>query len=205
MDSIHSLRIAAVLLAILNAPAIPASAQPVALTPSQLDQLVARVALYPDPLLSQVLTASTYWNETPEAAEWDDQHRDMNSDAIAKAIQEDHLQWDPSVLALLPFPSVLEMFAKDPAWTQQLGNAVLTQRAEVMDAVQRMRKKAMDNGYLQPNENVRVVSNAGYIEILPVNAGVIYVPYYNSLVVFSRPAISGAIRFGPGITIGASF
>jgi hypothetical protein len=203
MNSIHSLRVA--LLVILSVPLVPASAQPVALTPSQLDQLVARIALYPDPLLSQVLTASTYWNQIPEAAEWADQHHDMNSDAIAKAIQEDHLQWDASVLALLPFPSVLDMMARDPAWTQQLGNAVLTQRAEVMDAVQRMRKKAMDYGYLQTNQNVRVVSNAGYIEILPVNAGVIYVPHYDPLVVFSRPVISGAIRFGPGITIGAAF
>jgi hypothetical protein len=196
---------AAALMAILSVAAFPALAQPVALTPSQLDQLVARIALYPDPLLSQVLTASTYWNQIPEAAEWADQHGAMNSGAIATAIPEDHLQWDASVLGLLPFPSVLDMMARDPAWTQQLGNAVLTQRAEVMDAVQRMRKKAMKNGYLQTNQNVRVVSNAGYIEILPVDAGVIYVPSYDPLVVFSRPAISGAIRFGPGITIGAAF
>jgi hypothetical protein len=114
------------------------SVQPVALTPSQLDQLVARIALYPDPLLAQVLTASTYWSEIPEAASWADQHSYLKGDALAQAMQADHLQWDPSILALLPFPSTLDMMAHDPAWTEQLGNAVLTQDPEVMDAMQRM-------------------------------------------------------------------
>ena len=92
---------------------------------------------------------------------------------------------------------------------QQLGNAALTQRPEVMDAIQRMRRKAMDYGYLQPNNYLNVVSNAGYVEILPTNPGIFYVPEYDPVLVFSRPArglvIGGAIRFGPGITIGASF
>ena len=113
------------------------------------------------------------------------------------------------MIALLPFPSVLDMMARDPGWTEQLGNAVLTQRPEVMDAVQRMRKKAKDYGYLQPNGYLNVVANNGYIEILPVDPGLYYVPYYDPLVVFTRPAhgaaIGGAIRFGPGITIGAAF
>ena len=114
------------------------SAQPVALTPSQLDQLVARIALYPDPLLAQVLTASTYWSEIPEAASWAHQHSYLKADALAQAMQADHLQWDPSILALLLFASTLDMMAHDPAWTEQLGNAVLTQEPEVMDAMQRM-------------------------------------------------------------------
>jgi hypothetical protein len=143
--------------------AVPAAAQPVPLTPSQLDQLVARIALYPDPLLAQILTASTRWNEIREAAEWADHHGYLTGDAMAAAIKEDNLQWDPSVLALLPFPSVLDMMAQDPAWTEQLGNAVLTQRPEVMDAVQRMRRKAKEYGYLQPNGYLNVVSNNGYI------------------------------------------
>jgi hypothetical protein len=189
--------------------AVPASSQPVALSPPQLDQLVARIALYPDPLLAQILTASTYWNEIPEAAAWADQHSYLKGDALANAIKADNLQWDPSVLALLPFPSVLDMMARDPAWTEQLGNAVLTQREAVMDAVQRMRHKAMQYGYLQSNSYMRVVSDMGYIEILPVVPGVIYVPYYDPVVVFARPAagfaVGGAIRFGPGITIGAGF
>ena len=189
--------------------AVPMAAQPVPLTPSQLDQLVARIALYPDPLLAQVLTASTRWNEIQEAAQWAGNHSYLTGDALAAAIREDNLQWDPSVIALLPFPSVLDMMARDPGWTEQLGDAVLTQRPEVMDAVQRMRKKAKDYGYLQPNGYLNVVANNGYIEILPVDPGLYYVPYYDPLVVFTRPAhgvaIGGAIRFGPGITIGAAF
>ena len=131
-------------------------AQPAPLSPPQLDQLVARIALYPDPLLANILTASTYWTEIPEAAAWADQHSYLKGDALAQAMQADHLQWDPSIMALLPFPSVLDMMARDPAWTQQLGNAVLTQDADVMDAVQRMRQRAMSYGYLTPNGYMNV-------------------------------------------------
>jgi hypothetical protein len=175
----------------------------------QLDQLVARVALYPDPLLAQIFTASTYWNEIPEAAAWANQHSYLHGDVLAQAIQADNLQWDPSVLALLPFPSVLNMMAQDPFWTQQLGNAVLTQRADLMDAVQRMRKKAYDYGYLRTNPYCYVTNSAGYIEIQPVNPAYIYVPAYDPVVVFGPPrpgfVIGGAIRFGPAVVIGASF
>lgn len=194
----------AVILIVAATLRIPEFAQPAALSPPELDQLVARIALYPDPLLAQILTASTYWNEIPEAATWANQHSYLQGDALATAIQADNLPWDASILALLPFPSVLDMMARDMAWTQQLGNAVLTQRGAVMDAVQRMRREARDNGYLQSNY-ARVVSDSGYIQILPVEPGLVYVPYYDPLVVFTRPAISGAIRFGPGITIGAAF
>ena len=184
-------------------------AQPVALGPPQLDQLVARIALYPDPLLANILTASTYWNEIPEAAAWADQHSYLKGDALAQAMQADHLQWNSSILALLPFPSVLDMMAHDPAWTEQLGNAVLTQNPDVMDAVQRMRQRARNYGYLTTNGYINVIATGGYIQILPVNPDVLYVPYYDPLVVFAPPrpgfAIGGAIRFGPGITIGAMF
>jgi hypothetical protein len=188
---------------------VPARAQGPPLSPPQLDQLVARIALYPDPLLAQVLTASTYWTQIPEAAAWANQHSYLTGDALAQAIQQDNLPWDPSVLALIPFSSVLDMMARDPAWTEQLGNAVLTQREAVMDAIQRMRRQAKDYGYLQSNGYVNVQSNGGYIEILPVNPGVFFVPAYDPVVVFSRPAhgavIGGAIRFGPGITLGGAF
>jgi len=195
-------------LMLVSLPVI-SSAQPVALTPPQLDQLVSRIALYPDPLLAQVLTASTYWTEIPEAATWADQHSYLKGDALAQAIQADHLQWDPSILGLLPFPSVLDMMARDPGWTEQLGNAVLTQDADVMDAVQRMRQRARGYGYLATNGYVNVVSDGGYIQILPVEPNVLYVPSYDPLVIFASPrpgfALAGAIRFGPGITIGAAF
>ena len=179
------------------------------LTPPQLDQLVQRIALYPDPLLAQILTASTYWDQIPDAASWADQHSYLKGDALAAAIQADHLQWDPSVLGLLPFPSVLDMLAQDQAWTEQLGNAVLNQRPEVMDAVQRMRRLARQYGYLAPNGYVNVVDSGGYIEVLPLNPAVIYVPWYDPYVVFAPPrpgvVVTTAIRFGPAITIGATF
>jgi hypothetical protein len=184
--------------------ACKAYGQPVPLNPAQLDQLVARIALYPDSLLAQVLTAATYWLQIPDAARWADEHSYLTKDALAQAIQADNLPWDPSVVALLPFPSVLDMMARDPAWLQQLGSAALTQRAEVMDAIQRMRKKAMDFGYLKSNGYMHIVSNGGYIELDPVDPNIIYVPTYDPVIVFSRPYIAGAIRFGP-VTIGAAF
>ncbi len=192
------------------APAAPEPAPPgPLLTEKELENLVTRIALYPDPLLAQIFTASTYWNEIPEAAAWADEHRDLKGDALAAAIRADNLQWDPSVLALLPFPSVLDMMVKDMAWTEQLGQAVLVQRADVMDAVQRLRKKARQYGYLLPNAYCNVVDNDGYIEILPVNPAYIYVPYYDPFVVFAPPPpgffIGGAIRWGPAVIITAGF
>jgi hypothetical protein len=105
----------------------------------QLDQLVARIALYPDPLLAQVLAAATYPNDIPAAAQWADQHHYLTGQALANAISADQLPWDPSVQALLPFPSVLDMMNSDMNWTTQLGNAFLAQQQDVMDAVQRQR------------------------------------------------------------------
>lgn len=184
-------------------------AQSVSLHPDQLDQLVARVALYPDPLLAQLLTASTYPDQIPPAAAWADQHRYLRGDELAKAISEDHLPWNPSVLALLPFPSVLDMMSHDVPWTRQLGDAVLAQRPDVLEAVQRMREKAHDYGFLQSNRYVRVVTHPGYIEILSVEPAYVCVPVYDPVVVFSRPVggvvVSAAIAFGPPVFIGPAF
>jgi len=185
----------------------PASAQ-VPLAPGQLDQLVSRVALYPDPLLAQVLTASTYSEQIQDAAEWADQHSYLVGDNLARAITQDNLPWDPSVLALLPFPSVLDMMATNIFWTRQLGDAVLGQRASVMDAVQRMRKKARDFGYLQDCPQYRVVvSGPGFIEIVPVDPAFYFLPIYDPLIVFGRPRVGLAvgITFAPGIAISAAF
>ena len=179
------------------------------LAPAQLDNLVERIALDPDPLLAQIMTASTFWDQISPAAAWANQHAFLHGPQLAQAIQEDQLPWDPSVLALLPMPQVLNMMAGDPAWTQSLGNAVLTQNPAVMDAVQRMRQQALSYGYLRSGPYVRVVEEPGNIQILPVNPGLMYVPVYNPAVVFVRPrpgfAIGAAISFGPGITLGAAF
>jgi hypothetical protein len=177
--------------------------------PQQLDQLVSRIALYPDPLLAQILTGSTFYYEIPDAANWANQHSNLTGDALAGAIQQDNLPWDPSVLALLPFPSVLNMMAQDPAWTQQLGDAVLAQRPDVMDAVQRMRQQAYNYGYLTPTPYDNVVDTNGYVEILPINPYYLYVPVYSPAVVFAAPrpgfAIGLAIHFSPSIIIGPAF
>jgi len=196
-------------------PPPPADAQqqqqpaPPPVAPQQLDQLVQRIALYPDPLLAQVLTASTFGDQIPDAASWAELHNNLTGDPLAQAIQADNLPWDPSVLALLPFPSVLDMMARDPQWTGGLGNAVLSQRADVMDAVQRQRKVAHDYGYLAPNDYDNVVDNGGYLEIQPVNPAYYYVPVYSPAVVFYAPrpgfVITTGIRFGPVVTIGPAF
>ena len=144
-----------------------AQAPPPSLPPEQLDQLVARIALYPDPLLAQILAAATYPDQIPDAAHWADEHHYLTGQALADAIQADQLPWDPSVQALLPFPSVLEMMASDMNWTTDLGNAFLAQQQDVMDAVQRERKKARDYGYLRSNGQI-VVSGGPYITIMPV-------------------------------------
>jgi hypothetical protein len=129
---------------------------PPSFSPDQLDKLVSRIALYPDPLLAQVLAAATYSDQIPDAAKWADEHHYLAGDDLAKAITADQLSYDPSVQALLPFPSVLDTMASDLDWTQNLGNAFLAQRQDVMDAVQRMRQKAKDFGYLKSNEQIAV-------------------------------------------------
>lgn len=179
------------------------------MAPQQLDQLVGPIALYPDGLLAQVLTASTYYNEIQQAATYATQHSNLHGDQLAQAIQVDQLPWDQSVLALIPFPQVLDYMARNMSWTQQLGNAVLVQRNDVMDAVQRDRQQAYNYHYLQTNQYETVVNQGGYIEIAPVTPGFYYVPYYDPYVVYAAPRpgffVGGAIRFGAGITIGAAF
>ena len=183
-------------------------APPPSFAPEQLDQLVGRIALYPDALLSQVLAAATFPEQIPEAAKWADEHHYLHGQELANAIQEDQLPWDPSVQALLPFPSVLDTMASDQNWTRDLGNAFLAQQQDVMDAVQRERHKAQQYGYLRSNEQI-VVGGGPYISINPVDPGYIVVPYYDPGVVFFAPRpgffVGGGIRFGFGVGIGGFF
>ena len=183
-------------------------APPPSFAPEQLDQLVGRIALYPDSLLSQVLAAATFPEQIPEAAKWADEHHYLHGQELASAIQEDQLPWDPSVQALLPFPSVLDTMASDQNWTRDLGNAFLAQQQDVMDAVQRERHKAQQYGYLRSNEQI-VVGGGPYISINPVDPGYIVVPYYDPGIVFFAPRpgffVGGGIRFGFGVGIGGFF
>jgi hypothetical protein len=176
--------------------------------PQELDRVVSRIALYPDPLLAQVLTAATFSDQIPGAATWSDQHHFLTGPALAAAIQADQLPFDPSVQALLPFPNVLDMMASDPSWTRELGDAFLANQGSVMDSVQRMRQQAYNYGYLRTNPQV-VVTPGPYIAIAPVNPGFIVVPYYSPAVVFFPPrpgfVVSTAIGFRFGVTIGPAF
>jgi hypothetical protein len=169
---------------------------------------VSPIALYPDPLLAQVLAAATFSDQVPDAAGWADQHHYLTGPALTAAMAADQVPWDPSVQALVPFPSILSMMASDMPWTEELGNAFLTQQPEVMDAVQRNRQKAWTYGYLRTNSQV-VVRNGPYVEIVPVNPDYVVVPYYDPLIVYAPPrrgfVIAGAIRFGFGVTLGAAF
>src|ERR1700693_513541 len=117
---------------------LQASAQ----APPDLERLVVRVGAYTDPLLSDILVAASYPDQIPEAARWADEHAYLREDMLARAIADDRLWFDPSVQALLPCPGVLDMMARDMGWTQQLGDAFLYDRGAVMDAVQRLRRRA---------------------------------------------------------------
>ena len=196
------------MVAILTVVPTFAQAPPPSFAPPQLEDLVSRIALYPDPLVAQILAGATYPDQIPDAAKWADQHHYLSGQALADAIQGDQLPWDPSVQALLPFPSVLEMMSRDMNWTTDLGNAFLAQQQDVMDAIQRERRKARDFGYLRSNAVVAVGSGP-YITIMPINPGYVVVPYYDPRVVFFAPApgfiVGGGIRFGFGVAIGGFF
>jgi hypothetical protein len=189
--------------------ATPASAQSAPyFDPPQLDHMVSRIALYPDPLLAQTLAAATFPDQIPDASYWADEHHDMTGNELADEIQDDQLPWDPSVQALLPFPAVLHMMASDMNWTTDLGNAFLGQQQEVMYAVQRMRQRARDYGYLRTGPQI-VVSGGPYITIMPARVDYVVVPTYDPVVVYERPRagffIGGAIGFRFGVALGASY
>jgi hypothetical protein len=176
--------------------------------PPQLDHMVSRIALYPDPLLAQTLAAATFPDQIQDASYWADDHQNVTGNDLAAAIEGDQLPWDPSVQALLPFPSVLHMMASDMNWTTDLGNAFLGQQQEVMFAVQRMRQRARDYGYLRTGPQI-IVGGGPYITIMPARVDYVVVPTYDPVVVYERPRlgffIGGAIGFRFGVVLGASY
>jgi len=163
-------------------PAEPAPAQPAAqnFTTAQLDQLVAPIALYPDPLLSQVLMASTYPLEVVEAAHWvrEPANRSLTGDALTEALKNQN--WDPSVMALVPFPRVLAVMADRVQWTEQLGNAFLAQQGDVMASVQRLRHAALAAGNLNatPECHCIIQTSGDQITILPSEPKLVCIPVY---------------------------
>jgi len=165
-------------------------AQAPALTLEQLEILVAPIALYPDPLLSQVLVASTYPLELVQAYQWLQQHPELQGQARKDAAAQQ--SWDPSVQALVLFPDVIKRLNADVTWTTNLGNAFLADQGNVMDAIQRLRVKAEQAGKLQSSaqEKVTTTTESGQpvVEIQPADPEVIYVPVYNPVWIWGPPS-----------------
>jgi hypothetical protein len=188
----------------------------------QLDSLVAPVALYPDPLLTQVLVASTYPLEIIQLQQWIQKNSGLTGDDLTSAVQQQ--DWDPSIQAMAVFPDLVKRLADDIKWTTDLGNAFLAQQSDVMEAVQRMRMKAMDTGNLKSTEQMKVetkvVEGKTVVIVQQANPQVIYVPSYNPVIVYGPPvypyppiyypppsyyAAGAVFAFGVGIAVGSYY
>ncbi|MEP7155428.1 MAG: DUF3300 domain-containing protein [Betaproteobacteria bacterium] len=189
----------------------------------ELDQMLAPIALYPDELLTQILMASTYPLEVVQAARWSRANPGLNGDQAVRAV--DNQNWDPSVKSLVAFPQVLELMDSTLDWTERLGNAFLSQEGQVWDTVQGLRQRANAAGNLQTTEQVRVIQEGPTYVIEPARPDIIYVPYYDPLIVYgdwwwpgyapmrwrpwagyySRPGYGRGYYWGSGINVGFGF
>jgi Protein of unknown function (DUF3300) len=190
------------------ATAATAAAQSPQLTPEELDQLVAPIALYPDELVAQILAASTYPTEIVEAHRWIQQHPALKGEELAQSI--DQQSWDPSVKALAQFPSVLAMMDENLSWTSALGEAYVHEPQGVMGAVQLMRNRAQQAGNLKTTPQENVTTDGGTIVVEPADPEVVYVPEYDPWVVYGEPlalypgwiGVPGVFYGGPGVYFG---
>ena len=215
--------------AAVQQPPQPAAQQ---LGQGELGKLLAPIALYPDDLVAQILTASTYPIEVVEASRWVNAHPNLHGDALQDAMQQQ--PWDPSVKGLTAVPQVLAMMNDKLDWTQQLGEAFLAQPDDVSNAIQQLRSKAQANGNLQSSDKIRVSTIAAsepppppsgpppvgvdaallppppppeYIAIEPVDPSVYYVPIYDPYVVYGPwlwPAYAPFYWYPPGYVFGAA-
>jgi hypothetical protein len=188
-------------------------------TQQELDQMLAPIALYQDPLLSQILMAATYPLEIVEAARWSKVNPALTGDAAVQAVGSQN--WDPSIKSLVAFPQVLQTLDQNLEWTERLGDAFLAQQAQVMDTVQELRQKAQQAGNLNSNSQIQVTQSDGSIEVAAANPDVVYVPYYDPAVIYGSwwwpdyPPVYwapwpgygwyGGFAWGIGIGIGANF
>ena len=168
-------------------PPPPAAASGEQLLKSEeLDALVAGIALYPDTLLSLVLMASTYPLEVVQADRWAKENKTLKGDQLKAAV--DKQAWDESVKSLVATPDVLSMMSTKLDWTQKLGDAVLAQQPDVMDAIQRLRTKAEANNKLTSSKEQKVTKKQEQgkqvIVIEPTEPNTVYVPYYDPAVVY---------------------
>ncbi len=185
----------------------------------QLEQLVAPIALYPDALLAQILMASTYPLEIVEADRWIRGQPDLKGDALDEALKQK--DWDPSVKSLTTLPDVLKQMSENLDWTQDLGDAFLAQKNDLMDTVQRMRGLAYDAGNLETTEQQTVEQQPDQIIVIQsTSPEVIYVPTYSPTVVYGPawgypsyyypayyyppPPGYGLVSFGVGVAVGAA-
>ncbi|MGA2537711.1 MAG: DUF3300 domain-containing protein [Terracidiphilus sp.] len=203
-------------LAQLNAKAQTPAPSYIPLNAVQLDQLVAPIALDPDPLVAQILTGSTFPDQVGDADNWLNQNMNLGPDQ--RASQANTMSWDASIKGLIAFPAVLDSLAKNSAWTTQLGNAYFNQPGDVMNAIQAMRLQAQQAHILVTTVQENVVVDAGVIEILPANPALVYVPYYNPWHIWGSlfvaypgydllppPAgivVTSAVAFEPAINVG---
>jgi len=169
------------LLALVIAAPVFAQAQRTYSQP-ELDQMLAPIALYPDPLLSQVLMAATYPAEVDQAAAWSRANPGLQGDDAVRAVQYE--AWDPSVKSLVAFPQILARMYENPGWTRSLGDAFLRQERHVMDTVQQLRRRAQAAGNLQSSEQMQVQQQGQVILVQPASSQYVYVPYYDPLIVY---------------------
>jgi hypothetical protein len=190
------------------------SGQGAPLSPDELQQLVAPIALYPDALVAQILGAATFPDQVAAASGWLQQNKNLTGTALMQAV--DAQPWDPSVKALTQFPSVLDNLAKNLSWASALGEAYHMQAADVMTAVQELRAKAKAAGNLKSGSQITVVQQSPQVIVIqPTNPQVVYVPQYNPTVVYGAPYVTpgysttdvvatSLLAFGVGIAVGAA-
>jgi hypothetical protein len=189
-------------------------APPANVPAADIDAIVAPIALYPDALVAQILAGATYPDQITEADKWLQDNASLKGDALMQAVNKQ--PWDPSVKALTEFPSVLDNMANNLSWTSALGDVSYNQQADVMAAIQRLRKQAKDAGNLKSTSQMTVVQQSPQtIVIQPASPTVVYVPTYNPTVVYGTPyyppgystgavVATGLISFGVGMAVGAA-
>jgi len=171
----------------------------------ELDQMLAPIALYPDSLLVQVLMATTYPIDIVQADRFAKKNKDLKGDKLLEAAKNE--DWDPTVKSLLQFPEVIGMMSEKLDWTTKLGDAFLAQQKDVMDSVQRLRKKAQESGNLKTTQQQIVIVEKETVIIQPANPQVIYVPSYSPTVVYGTwayPAYPPYPYYPPGYGMAAA-
>lgn len=196
-------------------PPSPERPQSAPLAPNQLQQLVAPIALYPDALVAQILAASAYPTQIVEAERFLQENPNLQGKELGEAV--DQQDWDPSVKALTQFPSVLANLDKNLSWTSELGDANYNQQADVMAAIQFMRKKAEEAGNLKTTPQQTVEDQGPDVDIQPADPDVVYVPDYDPEFAYGYPvglwpgfypwwSVGGPyLSFGVGFGIGPFF